>query len=107
MLVLSILQVLGVQGGFKEDPLTMLHQTLIKQTAPLLLLLDNFETPWDESDDQSEVESVLQRITAVSHVTLMITMRGVICPSGVKWTQHTLGSLGPLSLDAARMTFTG
>ena len=74
LLLQAILHVLGVQSASNDDPLTILHQILIVQAAPLLLVLDNFETPWDESDDQTEVESVLGRIVAVPHVTLIVTM---------------------------------
>jgi len=90
LLLQAILSVLGVQSGSEEDPLTILHHALMVQSAPLLLVLDNFETPWDESDNQTEVESVLGRIAAVFHVTLIVTMRGVACPSDVAWTQPPL-----------------
>lgn len=105
LLLQAILQVLGVQIGSEQDPLFILHQVLIIQSRPLLLVLDNFETPWDESDDQTQVESVLSRITALSHVTLMVTMRGTIRPAEVVWTQPYLPPLMSLSLDAARQTF--
>lgn len=78
LLLQAILQVLGVQMGSKEDPLFILHQALMIQSRPLLLVLDNFETPWDEAEDQTKVESVLSRIAALDHVTLMVTMRGTI-----------------------------
>jgi tetratricopeptide (TPR) repeat protein/predicted ATPase len=104
LLLQAILHVLGVESGSK-DPLTILHHVLMAQSAPLMLVLDNFETPWDESDNQTEVESVISRVSAVPHVTLIITMRGIVRPSDVAWTQPPLAPLSPLSLGAARQTF--
>jgi len=74
LLLQTILSVMGVQLGSKQNPLTILHQTLVVQPAPLLLVLDNFETPWDESDSQTEVEFILRKIAAVPHVTLIVAM---------------------------------
>jgi hypothetical protein len=45
--------------------------------CPLLLVLDNFETPWNESEEYTAVESILQRIADVEGVSLIITMRGI------------------------------
>src|ERR1700728_3976686 len=106
LLIQHILQVLGVnKKGSYGDPLTVLHEFLVS-ACPLLLVLDNFETPWVESDDQTGVESVLQRIAAIQHVALIITMRGTETPSGVHWAEsEALPPLSPLSLDAARSAF--
>src|SRR6202035_4382940 len=104
LLLQYILQVLGRHMSSK-DPLTALHEFLIS-AGPLLLVLDNFETPWEESNDQTGVESILQRITAVENVVLIITMRGIETPSGVCWAEtEALSPLLPLSLDAARSAF--
>jgi tetratricopeptide (TPR) repeat protein len=106
LLVNTILQVLDAQH-IGRDVLTTLHQKL-ELIGPALLVLDNFETPWDESGMQSQIADVLARIAAVQHVTLIVTMRGTIHPSGIKWT-HTnhsgLQKLGPLSEDDAKSLF--
>jgi len=49
-LLANIFQILQLQQTSQEDALTTLHKFLIS-TPPLLLVLDNFETPWDESND--------------------------------------------------------
>ena len=104
LLMQAILTVLGVQSGSKEDPLTVMHNMLMVQSAPLLMVLDNFDTPW-ESENQTEVGSLLCRIAGVLHVTLIITMQGIIRPFDVAWTQPPLDPLVPLSLNAARQAF--
>jgi len=104
-LLANIFHILQLQQTSKEDALTTLHKFLIS-TPPLLLVLDNFETPWDESKDQRAVKTILQKIAAVNHVTLIITMRGTASPLGVSWTPpSTLPVLSPLSLEEAQSVF--
>ena len=43
---------------------------------PYLLLLDNFETPWNTADGQKRVEEALQKLNELSHVSILVTMRG-------------------------------
>jgi len=104
-LLANIFHILQLQQTSQEDPLTTLHKFLTS-TPPLLLVLDNFETPWDESKDQRAVKNILQKIAAVNHVTLIITMRGTASPLGVSWTPpSTLPVLSPLSLEGAQSVF--
>jgi len=103
-LLANIFQILQLQQTSQEDALTTLHKFLT--STPLLLVLDNFETPWDESKDQRAVKTILQKIAAVNHVTLIITMRGTASPLGVSWTPpSTLPVLSPLSLEGAQSVF--
>ena len=53
---------------------------------PCLLLLDNFETPWNTSDGQKQVEEALFKLNQLSHVSILITMRGSQSPTvDVEW----------------------
>ncbi|KAF8180734.1 hypothetical protein K438DRAFT_1976549 [Mycena galopus ATCC 62051] len=70
-----------------------------------LLILDNFETPWEAADGRDEVEEFLSLLTDVPHVGLLITMRGAERPSKVQWNRPFLQPLKPLSPTAARQTF--
>ncbi|KAJ7264353.1 hypothetical protein C8J57DRAFT_1069977, partial [Mycena rebaudengoi] len=72
---------------------------------PSLLILDNLETPWESLSSRSEVEEFLSLLTDVSHLGLMITLRGAERPSKVKWTKPFLAPLKPLSNVAAQQTF--
>ena len=56
--------------------------------APCLLLLDNFETPWNTTDelDRKRVEETLHKLNRLSHVSILITMRGSHSPTiDVDW----------------------
>ncbi|KAJ7794982.1 P-loop containing nucleoside triphosphate hydrolase protein [Mycena olivaceomarginata] len=72
---------------------------------PCLLVLDNFETPWEPVDGRAKVEELLALLADVSHVGLLITMRGAERPSKVQWTRPFLPPLRPLSPTAAHQTF--
>jgi len=53
---------------------------------PYLLLLDNFETPWNTTDGQNQVEDTLHKLNRLSHVSILITMRGSHSPTvDVEW----------------------
>ena len=53
---------------------------------PYLLLLDNFETPWNTTDGQKQVEDALYNLNQLSHVSILVTMRGSRSPTvDVEW----------------------
>ena len=57
-------------------------------TQPRLILLDNFETPYNALDGaQKQVEDILRRITMLSHVAVLVTMRGRYppCNEAIGW----------------------
>ncbi|KAI0297838.1 hypothetical protein B0F90DRAFT_1819046 [Multifurca ochricompacta] len=68
-----------------------------------ILCLDNFESPWDQSDEtKRSVEVLLSRITSLRHVTVVVTMRGAQRPGQTEWTQPFLDPLGTIGLTAAK-----
>ncbi|KAJ7467674.1 P-loop containing nucleoside triphosphate hydrolase protein, partial [Mycena latifolia] len=72
---------------------------------PCLLVLDNLETSWEKIESRGGVEEFLSLLSEVSHLALIITMRGAERPGKVRWTHPLLPPLRPLSNDAARQTF--
>ncbi|KAJ7499999.1 hypothetical protein FB451DRAFT_1358984 [Mycena latifolia] len=72
---------------------------------PCLLVLDNLETSWERVESRGGVEEFLSLLTDVTHLALIITMRGAERPAKVHWTRPLLPPLNPLSQDAARKTF--
>ncbi|KAJ7587235.1 P-loop containing nucleoside triphosphate hydrolase protein, partial [Mycena floridula] len=74
-------------------------------SGPILLILDNMETPWEQPHKRVEVEELLSHLTGVENLSLMITMRGAERPAQVQWTRPFLLPLGPISRKAARQTF--
>ncbi|KAJ7723580.1 P-loop containing nucleoside triphosphate hydrolase protein [Mycena metata] len=70
-----------------------------------LLILDNLESPWEPMHTRNDVEEFLALLSDISHLALMITMRGAERPGKVRWTRPFLQPLQPLSSDAAWQTF--
>ncbi|KAG8922996.1 hypothetical protein FRC02_011483 [Tulasnella sp. 418] len=72
-----------------------------------LLLLDNFETPWDIEGQQSNVAEILTKLASVPSVSIIITMRGAQYPSSntIEWSTPRLPSLTQLDLDSAEEAF--
>ena len=68
------------------DTLKDIVSELNSSSEPLMLLLDNFETPWNAVESRSETERILYAIDQIAHVTLLVTMRGSIAPcNGDGW----------------------
>ncbi|KAF7326674.1 AAA domain-containing protein [Mycena venus] len=70
-----------------------------------LVILDNFETPWEPLESRSKVEDFLATLGDFPHVALLVTMRGQERPLKIRWTRPFLPPLKPLSSDAAQKTF--
>ncbi|KAI0297851.1 hypothetical protein B0F90DRAFT_1918610 [Multifurca ochricompacta] len=89
------------RNGSPESLWSQIHAALnLKET---ILLFDNFESPWDQSDEtKRSVEVLLSRITSLRHVTVLVTMRGAERPGQTEWTQPFLDPLGTIGLTAAK-----
>ncbi|KAJ7128778.1 P-loop containing nucleoside triphosphate hydrolase protein [Mycena crocata] len=86
----------------------VLSKTIIPQLcrrSSCLMILDNFETPWEPLSFRSTVEEFLSLLTDVEHVALVVTMRGQERPLNIRWTRPFVPPLKPLSFAAARNTF--
>ncbi|KAJ7456179.1 P-loop containing nucleoside triphosphate hydrolase protein [Mycena latifolia] len=75
------------------------------ENSPCLLILDNLETVWEPMETRGDVEKFLALLTDISHLALIITMRGAERPGNVKWTHPFLPPLKPLAQEAARKAF--
>ncbi|KAF7354376.1 NB-ARC domain-containing protein [Mycena venus] len=91
---------LGMQKGSNLLGNIIMHFS----RTPTLLVLDNFETPW-ESEARSEVEDLLSKLSDVHQLAIIVTMRGAERPQKVQWTHPFLMPLQPLTDPAALQTF--
>ncbi|KAJ7578912.1 hypothetical protein C8J56DRAFT_1170160 [Mycena floridula] len=77
-----------------EDILNELGKT----SKPTILLLDNFETPWNAPGARGTISRILQDITQFSHVTLFVTMRATIAPcEEIEWEEMRIQALDPVA----------
>ncbi|KAJ7127950.1 hypothetical protein C8R44DRAFT_979446 [Mycena epipterygia] len=85
-----------------------ISKTIVKHLSAessFLLVLDNFETPWEPISGRAKVEDFLSVLTELPHLALLVTMRGQERPSKIRWTRPFIRVLSPLSAEAARKTF--
>ncbi|KAJ7911276.1 P-loop containing nucleoside triphosphate hydrolase protein, partial [Mycena leptocephala] len=93
---------LGLESSSQVSRAIMRH---LEQCGPCLVVLDNFETPWEPLESRPKVEEFLSLLTDIPSVALVITMRGAERPGKVKWNRPFLPPLEPLSASASRQIF--
>ncbi|KAF5333849.1 hypothetical protein D9758_018203 [Tetrapyrgos nigripes] len=104
ILIQGLVQAIGLQVTQGKDSFKLLLDYL-RGGQHLLLVLDNFETPWG-SKGQTEVKNLIEMICRCKSVSVIVTMRGTEGPGQIKW--HKLGGgsgLPPLELGAAKEAF--
>lgn len=102
LLLVELAAALDMDEGLPGNPLKSVHHKL--KQVPCLLVLDNFETPWESPQTRSEIESLLAEITSIETVSLILTMRGSQMPSGTRWSK-ILPPLQPVDADSAVAIF--
>lgn len=87
-----------------KNPLDDIIFELGSSITPKLILLDNFETPWNLTDgSQQAINNIIYRLSKLEHIALLVTMRGTNPPSeDIVW-QHW--NLTPIDLKASRQIF--
>jgi tetratricopeptide (TPR) repeat protein len=70
-------------------------------SQPALIILDNFETPWNA--DTRKVENLVGHLAAIRHSALVVSIRGDEVPGNVIW--HSQLDPSPLDLAASRKLF--
>ncbi|KAJ7031850.1 P-loop containing nucleoside triphosphate hydrolase protein, partial [Mycena alexandri] len=102
----ELTSIIGTHLGLKPGKdLTQEVLRHLSNAPPTLLVLDNLETLWDPAESRKEIEEFLSRLTDITSLALMVTMRGAERPSQVKWTRPFLLPLQPLAQDAAQRMF--
>jgi len=88
-----------------SSPLNDILAELKTTVEPRLILLDNFETPWNTLDNtQKDVNNVIQQLDRLPHVAILVTMRGTHLPSNdIVWQSK---NLPPTDKDACRRIFS-
>ncbi|KAJ7922456.1 P-loop containing nucleoside triphosphate hydrolase protein, partial [Mycena leptocephala] len=94
------------------EPSNLLSNMILQhlaQCGPCLIVLDNFETPWEPIESRGQVEDFLSLLADITSLALLasrpVTMRGAERPGKVKWNRPFLPPLEPLSPSASRQIF--
>jgi len=87
-LLLEIVYIQLQVPGDKQVTLEKIISELDASKQPRLILLDNFETPWNApGGSQKQVGDILRKLAMLSHVAILVTMRGRSppCDKAIKW----------------------
>ncbi|KAJ6569168.1 P-loop containing nucleoside triphosphate hydrolase protein, partial [Mycena capillaripes] len=91
------------------EPSSHLSKAMVRHfegCGPCLVVLDNFETPWEPMESRGQVEEFISLLADIPTVALLITMRGAERPGKVKWNRPFLPPLEPISPSATRQIFS-
>ena len=91
-LLLDILYIQLQVPGDKQITLEKIISELDTLKQPRLILFDNFETPWN--GNQKQVGDILRRLAMLSHIAILVTMRGRYppCHNAIKWKSKDIES---------------
>jgi len=91
-LLLEILYTQLQVPGDKQVTLEKIISELDASKEPRLMLLDNFETPWNApGGTQTQVSDILRKLAMLSHVAILLTMRGTYPPCDtIEWQLQTI-----------------
>ncbi|KAF7354132.1 NB-ARC domain-containing protein [Mycena venus] len=102
----DLVRTLGLHLGIEPSrDLSKLVVQNLRECGLCLLVLDNFETPWESLGSRGPVEEFLSLLADIPGLALLITMRGLEHPGKVKWTRPFLPALQPLSQSDTREIF--
>ncbi|KAJ7577740.1 hypothetical protein C8J56DRAFT_1031389 [Mycena floridula] len=88
-----------------KNTLNAILNALGSSAKPMILLFDNFETPWNAPGARAEVVQFLRDIDAIPHVAIFVTMRATVPPcEEIKWTEMRIQPLDP---KASFQLYTG
>ena len=93
-LLLEILYIQLQIPGDRDKQVTLekIISELDGSKEPRLILLDNFETPWNAlGGTQKQISDILRKLAMLCHVAILVTMRGTYPPcDAIEWQSHTI-----------------
>ncbi|KAJ7581728.1 hypothetical protein C8J56DRAFT_1029247 [Mycena floridula] len=104
LLLDTIHSALDIPSGTKNMLNAILNE-LQSSDKPMILLFDNFETPWNAPGARAEVAQFLRDIDAIPHVAIFVTMRATVPPcEEIGWKEMRIQ---PLDSEASFQLYTG
>ncbi|KAF5356577.1 hypothetical protein D9758_008243 [Tetrapyrgos nigripes] len=104
-LIQGLMKVLGLQMQEGKGQHDILYSYLQVNQNPLLVILDNFETPWYYKDARIQAKHFIEKIAGFNCVTFIVTMRGMEGPGDIAWKILGESQIPTLSREAAREAF--
>ena len=93
--VTLLLEILSIQLQVPGDEQVTLEKIIFELNTlkqPLLIVIDNFETPWN--GNKKQVGDILDKLGTLSHIAILVTMRGSDPPycGAIKWQSKVIKS---------------
>ena len=88
-----LLEIMYTQLQIPGDKQVTLDKIISTLKQPHLILLDNFETPWNApiGGTQKQISDILRKLAMLSHVAILVTMRGTYPPcDAIEWQSQTI-----------------
>jgi hypothetical protein len=80
----ALIERFGMTLGLSEEkPLADLKRIVKEARQPVLITLDNLETPWEAKGGRDEVERFLTDLSSIPLVSVVATLRGAERPAAV------------------------
>ncbi|THU94263.1 TPR-like protein [Dendrothele bispora CBS 962.96] len=110
-LVQGLIHVMELTMQENQSKQKVLLDHLQSAHVDLLIVFDNFETPWNHGNSRIGVKNLLEKIAKCRKVFLIVTMRGPDGPGDIPWErlgdQYEIPTLLPLPAKQAFKAFAG
>ncbi|THU94277.1 TPR-like protein [Dendrothele bispora CBS 962.96] len=106
--LISIMKIMLQENQGKQEAL---FNHLKATQHDLLIIFDNFETPWNNHSSRTDLKNLVERIAGCERVSIIVTMRGPHGPGDISWKAlgHESGipQLSPAAANEAFKAFAG
>ncbi|THU81404.1 TPR-like protein, partial [Dendrothele bispora CBS 962.96] len=105
-LVQGLIQIMELTTKENQSKQKVLFGYLQALHNDLLIVFDNFETPWNHIGARSGVKNLIEKMAQYNRVSLIVTMRGSGGPSDIPWIKlGDKSGIPTLSPNAAKEAF--
>lgn len=78
-----LMNIVGRYFGAQEDqlkkPMNAIMAYILSHVGPSVLVLDNFETPWEPIETRGEAEEFLSLLSGVEHLDIIVSHSLLYC----------------------------
>ncbi|THV04642.1 hypothetical protein K435DRAFT_902145 [Dendrothele bispora CBS 962.96] len=109
-LIQGLLHIMKLTMQENKSKHEVLFDHLQAACEDVLIVFDNFETPWNH-DDSIAIKNLLEKVAQYEKVSLIVTMRGPDGPADIPWEklgdQSGIPTLAPVPAKEAFKAFAG
>ncbi|THV04662.1 hypothetical protein K435DRAFT_902174 [Dendrothele bispora CBS 962.96] len=110
-LVQGLIHVMELTMQENQSKQKILFDHLQSAQGDLLIVFDNFKTPWNHGDSRINVKNLLEKIAQYGKVSLIVTMQGPDGPGDIPWEKlgdkSGVPTLAPVPAKQAFKAFAG